>query len=419
MEPSPGPLFRPEAIDARRERVQGEILLAQPVRAHMRVLLLFGALALLGLWVALGSYARTEAARGILVTGDASAKVFAMRPGQISELLVREGDYVRAGERVGIVRTEQNDEAGGSAIGESLAAIESQRALTDQQIDIAQRRAASDRARLAAMLAGLAQQRRDLTVQIALQEQAAASTHEMLERIEGLLGSGFISRIEVERRRQTDIAAQQQLAQYRQQLNALGAQAAQTQAELARIDADADGEIAGARSSAETLVQQGARLRGERAYAIIAPIAGRVAALQTARGRAVDASVPLMEIVPEGSELRAQVYAPTRAIGFIRPGQEVRLLYDGFPYQRFGSFKGRIASVSRAVIDPRQLAAPLQIEEAVYRIEVVPETQSVAAHGELMPLQPGMTLTANIVLDRRSFLDWLLSPLNAVLRRNG
>jgi hypothetical protein len=30
-----------------------------------------------------------------------------------------------------------------------------------------------------------------------------------------------------------------------------------------------------------------------------------------------------------------------------------------------------------------------------------------------------MTLTANIILDRRSFLDWLLEPLQAVMRRNG
>jgi membrane fusion protein len=125
-----------------------------------------------------------------------------------------------------------------------------------------------------------------------------------------------------------------------------------------------------------------------------------------------------MTIVPEGSSLHAEVYAPTRAIGFVEPGQEVRLLYDAFPYQRFGSFTGRIVRVSRAAIDPRDLSVPLHLEEAVYRIEVAPEAQSVDAFGAAQPLQPGMTLSANIVLDRRSFLDWLLTPINAVLRRN-
>ena len=394
-------------------------MLAQPVRTHMLVLLLFGIIVMLGLWVVLGTYTRSETARGILVTGEASAKIVAMRPGQITELLVHEGDEVRAGQRLAIVRTEQNSESGDSAIGESLMAIESQRALTDEQIQLAGRRAASDRARLGATIAGFAQQRADLAGQIGLQEEAVASAQDMLDRVQGLLESGFISRIEVERRRQAAIAARQQLAQLRQQSNALNAETHRASAELSRVAADADGEIVAARASAATLAQQQARLNCERAYMLVAPVSGRVAALQTAVGRTVDASVPLMEIVPEGSTLRAQIYAPTRAIGFVRPGQEVRLLYDAFPYQRFGSFKGRIASVSRAVIDPRQLAAPLQIEEAVYRIDVVPDGQSVGANGERLPLQPGMTLTANIVLDRRSFLDWLLTPLNAVIRRNG
>jgi membrane fusion protein len=419
LNPSLESLFRDEAVSARRARVEGEIILAQPVRTHMIVLLLFGIILLLGLWVTLGTYTRAETAKGILVTGDASAKILAMRPGQITELLVQEGDYVHAGQRLATIRTEQNDESGDSAIGQSLAAIESQRALTDEQVQLAGRRAASDRARLAAMVAGLTQQRSDLAGQIALQEQAVASAHEMFERVQGLLANGFISRIEVERRRQADIAAQQQLGQLRQQLNALSAQANQAVAEGARVAADADGEVVNARSSAETLVQQRARLRSERAYAVVAPVSGRVAALQTARGRTTESNVPLMEIVPEGSALRAQIYAPTRAIGFVRPGQEVRLLYDAFPYQRFGSFGGRIIRVSRSVIDPRQLAEPLHIEEAVYQIEVRPDAQSVGAGGQTVPLQPGMTLTANIILDRRSFLDWLLAPLHAVMRRNG
>ena len=67
---------------------------------------------------------------------------------------------------------------------------------------------------------------------------------------------------------------------------------------------------------------------------------------------------------------------------------------------------------------PRQLAAPIAVDEPVYRIRVVPNSQAVAAFGERHPLQPGMSLTANVILDRRSFLAWLLTPLNAVLRRN-
>ncbi|MDQ8756913.1 HlyD family efflux transporter periplasmic adaptor subunit [Sphingosinicella sp. LHD-64] len=411
-------LFRSEVEQARR-RIEGEIVLAEPVRVYVLVSLIFGIVIAIGLWLALGTYTRTETARGILATKAASAKIIAIRPGQVTELLVSEGDVVRVGQRLATIRTEQTDEAGDSAIGESLTAIESQRLLAEQQVRLAGRRADSDRARLAATLAGLVQQRANLAGQIALQEEAVASARDLFERVSGLLESGFISRIEVERRRQGYILARQDLARLHQQHNSLGAESNRTSAELARVAADADSEVVVARSSAETLTQQRARLRGERAYTLAAPVSGRVAALQTATGRTAEPSVPLMEIVPEGSALSVQVYAPTRAIGFVRPGQEVRLLYDAFPYQRFGSFAGRVVSVSRTVIDPRQIAAPLGIEEPVYRIEVAPNAQTVSAFGDRLPLQPGMTLTANLILDRRSFLDWLLTPLNAVMRRGG
>jgi membrane fusion protein len=411
-------LFRREAVAARGHRLQGEILLVQPVSTNLLVLLICVVVGAVALWLALGTYTRTETARGMLVMREPSAKVIALRPGRIVRLFATEGQRVAAGQTLAIVRTEESDGSGGSALGESLAAVERQRLLTGEQVRLAARRARSDRDRLAATISGIRRQREDLSAQIGIQEQVVASAGALFERLGPLLDSGFISRVEVERRRQAHLAARQQLAQLHLQRNALAAEEARAGAELGRIAADAGSEAASAEAAGEALAQQRARLSGERAYMIVAPIAGRVAAVQTAAGRAVDATLPLMEIVPEGSPLTAQVYAPSRAIGFVRRGQEVRLLYDAFPYQRFGSFGGRVVSVSRVAIDPRQLAAPLAVEEPVYRIEVLPDAQTVAAFGEAQVLQPGMTLSANLILDRRSFLDWILTPLNAVLHRN-
>ena len=175
-----GPLFRAEVIEARKQRVEGEIVLAQPVRTHVLAFLLFGLIALIVVWLTQGSYTRTETARGILQTSDASAKIVAIRPGQVAELLVQEGAFVRAGKRLVTIRTEQADDAGESTIGVSLAALETQRLLAGQQEVAAGRRAGSERARLAATLAGLVQQRADLAGQVALQEEAVASASDLL-----------------------------------------------------------------------------------------------------------------------------------------------------------------------------------------------------------------------------------------------
>lgn len=412
------PLFRAEVLEAKRARVEGEIVLTQPLRVRGLVLLLFFLIAAVAVWISLGEYARAEVARGILVTDQASSKVVAIRPGQITQLLVREGDLVRKGQHLVSIKVEAANERGGSAIGESLEAVEAQSRLAEQQVLLAGQRAGSERARLAATLAGIRQQRADMLEQIELQREVVASAEDTFQRIQTVVEKGFVSRLEVERRRQAYLAARQDLGRLRQQLNTLAAEEGRASAELARIAADSGSEIASALSSRQTLTQQRAQLESERAYSIRAPISGRVTALQAAPGRTIDASVPLLVIVPEGSALHADIYAPTRAIGFVKPGQDVRLLYDAFPYQRFGSFGGRVTAVSRIVIDPRELSTPLKIEEPVYRIEVTPDRQTVEAFGDKMPLQPGMSLTANLILDRQSFLDWLLTPLNAVLRRN-
>ena len=49
-----------------------------------------------------------------------------------------------------------------------------------------------------------------------------------------------------------------------------------------------------------------------------------------------------MTLTPRGGALRAELYVPSRAIGFVKSGQRVRLLYDAFPYQKFGPAWGEV-----------------------------------------------------------------------------
>jgi membrane fusion protein len=118
------------------------------------------------------------------------------------------------------------------------------------------------------------------------------------------------------------------------------------------------------------------------------------------------------------SPLEAELYAPTRASGFIHEGQDVRLMYQAFPHEKFGTGEGVVTSVSRTVLAPAEVAIPgLQVSEPVFRIRVRMKSDTVAAYGRRVPLQPGMLLNADVVIDRRSLLEWLLDPLYAAGRR--
>ena len=119
----------------------------------------------------------------------------------------------------------------------------------------------------------------------------------------------------------------------------------------------------------------------------------------------------------DDAAMAVELYAPSRAIGFARVGQSVRLMYDAFPYQQFGSFAGTVAAISHTALAPGDIDAPLKLAEPAYRLRVRLDAQAVAAFGGVYPLQPGMTLKANVVLEKQSFLGWLLEPLNAVRHR--
>src|SRR5207248_427476 len=72
-------------------------------------------------------------------------------------------------------------------------------------------------------------------------------------------------------------------------------------------------------------------------YTIVAPAAGRVTNLQAKPGRFEDGHLPLMSIVRDQDRLVATLYVPTRAAGFVRNGQKVKLRVDAFPFEKFGT----------------------------------------------------------------------------------
>ena len=115
--------------------------------------------------------------------------------------------------------------------------------------------------------------------------------------------------------------------------------------------------------------------------------------------------------VPRGSGLHAELLVPTRAVGFIAKGHEVVLRYEAFPYERFGQYRGTVVDISRAVWSPGEKIGPMAVREPVYRVAVKLETQNVGAIGQEFPLRAGMLANADILLEKRTLLEWMFEPV--------
>lgn len=150
---------------------------------------------------------------------------------------------------------------------------------------------------------------------------------------------------------------------------------------------------------------------------LTAPVSGQVVAMGARVGEAALPAVALVTIAPEGSPLEARLLVPTRSAGMLAPGQDVRLMVDAFPFQRFGAVEGTITEVARAVVRPGEIAAPIEFKEAAYTVRVTIPSATIDAYGATRALESGMTLTADMITDRRTFLTWLLDPLLAARAR--
>ena len=142
-----------------------------------------------------------------------------------------------------------------------------------------------------------------------------------------------------------------------------------------------------------------------RYQAIRSPVDGVVFDLKpTGAGFVGQGSEPVMKIVPFDA-LQAKVEVPSSKIGFVRLGQKVDVSIDSFPASDFGVLQGAIKRISSDALPPDQMK-----QDYRYPVNVGLKSQTLKlSSGQRLPLQVGMSLTANIKLRKVTYLQLLLS----------
>ena len=142
-----------------------------------------------------------------------------------------------------------------------------------------------------------------------------------------------------------------------------------------------------------------------RYQAIRAPEAGLVFELKPkSRGFVAETSEPVMKIVPF-DRLEARVEVPSKDIGFVQVGKAADISIDSFPATDFGVLQGTVRKIGSDALPPDQL-------KQFYRFPVdirLNSQQLKLKSGATLPLQVGMSLTANVKLRKVTYLQLLLS----------
>lgn len=398
----------------RAERLSGDVAITAPASWQAIGYLLFGCVASAAAFLSIATYARVETATGTIVPDAGIAAIVPPRSGLVSSLLVHDGDFVAARAELASIRVEEDGPAGLSASARLEAAIARQDSNLAAQLEATSSAIVSQSTQVAAQREGLIAEIEQIRSQVELQHQLISSARDDLDRGRTIAERGFISRRDLQAREETLVARQQGLAQLAQNLAARRSALLEAERRNAELAAVKRAQAAGLAAARAEVAQQAESLAGSRSYVLRAPVAGRVTALTARVGQTAGPQAALMMIVPAGSVLQAELAVPSSAIGFVKVGQPVRLALDAFPYQRFGTVDGKVLTVSASAIAQ---AGPGGTTMAVYPVTVALEAQAVEAYGREEALVPAMSLTARIVTENQSLLEWLFAPLFAVRQR--
>ena len=409
-------LFRQEVFAAKRNTWLGEIVLIRPTSfAYLAIITTLIVVVMLS-YLFWGEYTRKAKAIGYIVPNSGLIKVAPQQAGVVSELRVQEGQSVNKGDVLAIINTERAT-AGGDAQLEISKQLTARRGLLNQDREklttlyAQQARALSDRA--INIRAELAQ----VDSSIALQRERVRITETMLATQRRLNQEKFISDLALQQKEQERLVDLSNLENLKRGRTVL-------LRDLAAIDADAkalplkrENEISQVSKSLASLEQDRIEVESRRETLLTAPQSGMVTALATDKGKLALAGQAVLSIIPLGSSLQADLYIPARAAGFVREGATTLLQYQAFPYQKFGTHEGKVMRVSRTAVASTELPFPSQQGELYYVATVLIAKQTVTAYGKEQPLQSGMLVDANILLDRRTLFEWVFEPLYSISGR--
>jgi HlyD family secretion protein len=434
------------AVSRRSEFLPAILQLQEEAPSPLPRLVLWIVFALTGalaLWAGFGKLDVVAVAEGRLVPKSQLRIVQPAEGGVMRELLVKEGERVRAGQVLARMddraaeadaATAQNEiamrrlqlrridaELGGAR----LAALPEDPPRLHAQVE-AQReaRAQAHEASLAEQRTVVARARRDMQAALETQTKLSGALPVLLEQeraFERLAREGYAGKLMVAQRSRERHEAEQDLRAQEHRVEGARATIDQGERRAAQIAAGYRAQLQGERVEAETqlarLLQELEKLNHRRRFAELrSPADGVVKDLATQTpGAVLSPGTVLMTMVPDGEALVAEVWLANQDAGFVAAGQNAKLKLASFPFQRYGMLDARVARVSA---DSTERAAK-DGGAYSYRAQLEPLAQELRLGEARHVLLPGMQLTAEIKLAERTVLEYILSPVQKIAAEAG
>lgn len=379
----------------------------------------------------LGTFSKQETMRGIVIGSKGGQRITSIVGGTVSKIWVKQGQSVKAGQRLITVIPQQTSAGAGSLSRSDLLSLTEQKANSEGQMSEIQAAMSDDAKDLDAFERNLLDLAANLKGQERELQKAAAAQEETVNKMRSYLKRGYTTRESVTAQERAWQEYNQQLASVRMQMTQLASTRIEQRrtvqqnynanvsrlAELDRMVSELDARIQRAKSAIAT--------------DIISVADGQVAAINVREGSEVLVGDTIAAIGNPEAPFTIGLQAPSKTMGLLTIGQTVVLKYDAYPYKTFGVKRGRIIAISSQPVtlpkeDEQQMAlmnpalaksAEANPPQSKFLVEVEPEDKTINAYGEERQILIGSTLSADVIVEHRRLIDWVLDPIHAMRGR--
>lgn len=405
-----GSVFRAEVFEARRNNWLGSISLVQPLRLWVLAAAIMAMALAIICFLVFGEYTRRSRVDGQLVPDLGLSTVVAPSSGVVTRLFQEEGRRVRAGDGLVLIDAPRATASGVDAVAEMHTSLNARRASTEllgrsqtEQID-------AQIAGQSRQLAEAVNELRQIESQITTRREQVRIGRETVQRYRSIVDERYVSQVQLNQQQQSVLELVNQQQALEREATSIRRNIAQFQQSLRELPTQRNALRATTERDIALLDQERVQQEATGKLLVKAPLAGLVTNRLIEPGQAVEAGQPLLSLLPQGSRLQAQLLVPSRAVGFIEPGDRVLLRYQAFPYQKFGHHAGKVLRISRSAITPDNG----ENAEPYYRVLVALDQQAILAYGKRESLRPGMRLDADILGERRRLYEWILEPIYSI-----
>lgn len=333
--------------------------------------------------------------------------VRALRRGIIQQVNLVEGQSVKEGDKLFVIRSEQTGEQSADlrTLETELRSANESLRLASEKFRSQQQAAAEERVRLQGRIEHLEKMVELKSGELTLAREVAESYSQL--RREGLAGATTL------KEKQTEVSRLSgQIEQYRNEQR-------DTRAALEKIGRDEELQRNEYRERERALQEDIEKNKIQLAnrsqwvannqgtqFITTAPCSGTILKLHVKTNSALVAEGEVLcELACASERLQAELKIPQTGAGRVKTGQGVKLLYDSFPYQQFGVKFANVRWISPTTSTP-EFRAIADIADV-----------SINVLGQPTPLKAGMGGRAEVVIAKRSLMSIAFDPIRQ-LREN-